>query len=180
MYKASRWVSRFVLALSAVVLVFTSSAYAQFSSVRVQVIDVGQADGILVRTPNSKWVLIDAGQDGNLGPALSSSFGVDTLELAIGSHRHRDHIGGMDEVFYNVPVKLYVADTNNHVIRTIDLDDGNRVATLEISGLEPPEPPKIDTKPSFPGAAKIDVPVARVRPVDGKIRLQVALDLPGG
>ena len=48
--------------------------------------------------------------------------------------------------------KLYVADTNNHAIRTIDLSHDNAVATLAIKGLEPPEPPKLDTKPRFPGA----------------------------
>jgi len=34
--------------------------------------------------------------------------------------------------------KLYVADTNNHMIRVIDLDRGNRVSTLSIVGLAPP------------------------------------------
>ena len=33
--------------------------------------------------------------------------------------------------------KLYVADTNNHLIRAIDLRNGNRVSTLAISGLTP-------------------------------------------
>ena len=33
--------------------------------------------------------------------------------------------------------KLYVADTNNHLIRAIDLRSGNRVSTLVISGLAP-------------------------------------------
>jgi outer membrane protein assembly factor BamB len=33
--------------------------------------------------------------------------------------------------------KLYVADTNNHLIRTIDLPTG-QVGTLEIAGLTPP------------------------------------------
>ncbi len=35
--------------------------------------------------------------------------------------------------------KLYIADTNNHLIRTIDLSNGNRVATLPIPELKPPE-----------------------------------------
>ena len=35
-----------------------------------------------------------------------------------------------------------MADTNNHLIRTIDLEHDNQVATLEIRGLAPPEPPK--------------------------------------
>jgi hypothetical protein len=32
---------------------------------------------------------------------------------------------------------LYVADTNNHAIRTVDLDT-RKVATLELTGLTPP------------------------------------------
>ena len=35
--------------------------------------------------------------------------------------------------------KLYLADTNNHLIRTVDLKNGNRVATFLIKGLEPPK-----------------------------------------
>ena len=38
--------------------------------------------------------------------------------------------------------KLYVADTNNHLIRTVDLKDANRVATLQIDGLTAPTQPK--------------------------------------
>ena len=37
------------------------SALSAFQSVRVLIIDVGQGDGILIRTPDEKWVLIDAG-----------------------------------------------------------------------------------------------------------------------
>lgn len=36
---------------------------------------------------------------------------------------------------------LYVADTNNHAIRAIDLKSGNKVTTLKIEGLAPP--PKV-------------------------------------
>ena len=43
--------------------------------------------------------------------------------------------------------KLFVADTNNHLIRTIDLKRGNKVATLTIAGLEPPALPKPQSKP---------------------------------
>ncbi|HEY5311625.1 MAG TPA: hypothetical protein VIK18_03875, partial [Pirellulales bacterium] len=34
--------------------------------------------------------------------------------------------------------KLYVADTNNHLIRIIDLENRDRVSTLTIQGLVPP------------------------------------------
>jgi hypothetical protein len=36
--------------------------------------------------------------------------------------------------------KLFVADTNNHAIRVIDLANGNAVSTLAIARLERPAP----------------------------------------
>jgi thiol-disulfide isomerase/thioredoxin len=38
--------------------------------------------------------------------------------------------------------KLFVADTNNHCIRVIDLNNGNAVSTLESAGLKPLELPR--------------------------------------
>jgi hypothetical protein len=82
--------------------------------------------------------------------------------------------------------KLYVADTNNHFIRTIDLKNGNRVATLNIDGLNPPSPPKPEpSKPSFDGATVVKIDAASVRPVKNAagndvVRLSVRLDLPAG
>ncbi len=76
--------------------------------------------------------------------------------------------------------KLYVADTNNHAIRTIDLEQAGKVATLEIHRLEPPPPPKRDGKPRFPGAQQVDLAAAKLKPADGKVRLRVALELPVG
>jgi thiol-disulfide isomerase/thioredoxin len=35
--------------------------------------------------------------------------------------------------------KLYIADTNNHLIRVLDLRQGNKVSTLTIAGLAPPQ-----------------------------------------
>jgi thiol-disulfide isomerase/thioredoxin/DNA-binding beta-propeller fold protein YncE len=82
--------------------------------------------------------------------------------------------------------KLYIADTNNHAIRTIDLKNNNQVATLTIDGLAPPKPPKPEiAKPSFDGATVVKVDSATVRPsktADGKpiARLSVRLKLPAG
>jgi DNA-binding beta-propeller fold protein YncE len=54
--------------------------------------------------------------------------------------------GPADEATFDEPAglavtegKLYVADTNNHLIRVIDLAEGNQVGTLAIDGLQPPE-----------------------------------------
>ena len=63
-----KWLA--ALNVSALLLCFVAPAEAQFQSVRVQVIDRGQGDGMLIRTPNSQWVVIDAGT--NRQQAISS------------------------------------------------------------------------------------------------------------
>jgi thiol-disulfide isomerase/thioredoxin len=77
--------------------------------------------------------------------------------------------------------KLYVADTNNHLVRVIDLRDGNRVSTLRIEGLAPPAPPSGEGEPSTTAGGEVRrlKPVA-VRAENGAIRLAVAITLPAG
>jgi thiol-disulfide isomerase/thioredoxin len=76
--------------------------------------------------------------------------------------------------------KLYVADTNNHLIRSIDLKDGNHVRTLSIAGLAPPAPPKEERRPKFPGAKEVELEEAVLSPSGGAIKLRVDLQLPQG
>ncbi|MBI1901161.1 MAG: redoxin domain-containing protein [Planctomycetia bacterium] len=76
--------------------------------------------------------------------------------------------------------KIYVADTSNHAIRVIDLAAGNKVTTLEIKGLKPPAPPKIETAPDLSRAKVVELAKAEVKPADGKVRFAVELKLPLG
>lgn len=76
--------------------------------------------------------------------------------------------------------KLYIADTNNHQIRVIDLKQPRRASTLAIAGLKPPQKQPRQRKPSFVGAAEVTLPEASLRPADGQVTLRVALDLPKG
>lgn len=77
--------------------------------------------------------------------------------------------------------KLYVADTNNHLIRTIDLTAGYRVTTLAAAGLEPPSPRTASGESAgLPGAGQEKLKTVSVRPENGAIRLEVALALPSG
>lgn len=73
---------------------------------------------------------------------------------------------------------LYVADTNNHLIRTVDLATG-KVATLTISGLQPPEyePPP---KPQLADAVHHELPTIQWKPVGDQVRMRVELELPDG
>ncbi len=75
--------------------------------------------------------------------------------------------------------KLYVADTNNHLIRTIDLASG-KVGTLAIAELKPPAAPKVEKKPSFRGAANERVALAKVKAEKSALKLHVTLKVPAG
>ena len=76
--------------------------------------------------------------------------------------------------------KLYVADTNNHAIRTIDLEDEARVGTLTIAGLAPPQLEVQPTKPALPNPRYVRLAASEVKPVGGELKLQVELTLPEG
>ena len=74
------------------------------SGVRMQVIDRGQAYGILIRTPNERWVVIDAATNGEQADAMATEWNVDRVALADISHRHGDNLGGMDDIIDDFPV----------------------------------------------------------------------------
>jgi len=71
----------------------------------VHFLDVGQADCILAGS-GGRWLLIDAGNndDSDAVVAYLKKMGVTSLDYAIGTHPHEDHIGGMDAVIRNFPV----------------------------------------------------------------------------
>ena len=72
--------------------------------------------------------------------------------------------------------RLYVADTNNHKIRVVDLKT-HAVKTLALEGLTPPR--LAPRPPSFPNKQVIDVPAAEAAP--GKsIALDVSIPLAKG
>ena len=75
--------------------------------------------------------------------------------------------------------KLYVADTNNHLIRVVDAKTGE-TTTLEIKGLTPPQPPKSEKVVGFPNATEVNVKPVTVKPQGGAIQVSVKVDLPIG
>ena len=99
-------------------LVLFIAAPTAGQSVRIVVMNVRQADGFLIITPHNRLVLIDAGEDKRVADFLTF-LKVDTLALAVGTHRHSDHIGGMDNVLNRIPAALYVGDTTGDSLRDV-------------------------------------------------------------
>ncbi len=134
------------LACCAVLLLLAPALPAQFQSVRIQVIDRGQADGILIRTPNSKWIVIDAGTNAEQADAMKSKWGVDEVALAVVSHRHFDHQGGMDEVLSSFTVRKFLGitedcdatdpDESDDVVRGVLASKSIPVENLDVGAVE--------------------------------------------
>lgn len=74
---------------------------------------------------------------------------------------------------------LYVADTNNHVIRTLDLK-ARKIGTLTIAGLTAPNPVQVIAKPSFAKATEKNYKLAKVKPGSDGIALHITLKPPAG
>jgi thiol-disulfide isomerase/thioredoxin len=73
---------------------------------------------------------------------------------------------------------LFVADTNNHAIRVVDLKT-NRVRTLTLQGLEPPPPPASPKRPIFPEPLVVRQPRQEL-PTTGAISMQGQFWIPAG
>jgi competence protein ComEC len=87
----------------------SSESIAPLSELQIHIIDVGNADAILVLSSGSS-LLIDAGEnnDGDDVVNYIRSQGVQSLDYAIATHPDADHIGGMDVVINELPVKKFI------------------------------------------------------------------------
>lgn len=101
--------------------------------VSVHVIDVGQADAILLLSPDGS-MLIDAGENTTSSEAALKNYlnalGITTLDYFVVSHNHEDHIGGADMILRDYTVK--------NVVMT-DADATSNVYTAMIDALEQSE-----------------------------------------
>ena len=102
----------------------------------VHVIDVGQGDSILIRTPEGKTALIDGGYDNGLALAYLRERGIGQIDVMVASHPHADHIGGLVEVLRALPVKGFWTSGATHTTGTyeqlLDAIDAARVPYYEV------------------------------------------------
>ena len=91
-------------------------------SLQVYMLDVGQGDSLLIVSPGGKHVLIDAGipQAGDDVVAALQKHGVQNIDLAVATHPHSDHIGGMKRVMDNFPIKNFLDSGQEHPTATYE------------------------------------------------------------
>jgi competence protein ComEC len=81
---------------------------APVSGLRVEVLDVGQGDAILLRPAGAPAVLVDGGPPGDGLAEKLEATGVERLGAAIVSHDQADHGGGIEDLFGRLPVARVV------------------------------------------------------------------------
>lgn len=109
------------------------------ASLSVHVIDVGQAEAILVLTAE-KSMLIDGGARAttDLVQAYLRSQGVERLDIVIGTHPHEDHIGGLVEIIKDFPVDKIYMPRVAHTTKTYeDLMRNIKTADLKVIPVKP-------------------------------------------
>lgn len=111
---------------------------------QVHILDVGQADSILIIAPD-KTVLIDAGEN-DMGDDIYkylTAQGVKKIDILIGSHPHSDHIGGMDYIINSIPVdKIIMPKIPDEIVPTTRTYTDVLTAVLEN---------KLQVTPATPG-----------------------------
>lgn len=105
-----RWPWRvFALVVACAVLWFPlpggGAPQAPVRGLRVEVLDVGQGDAILLQPEGAPAVLVDGGPPGDGLAGKLEDAGVDRLGAAIVTHDQSDHAGGIEELFGRTPVE---------------------------------------------------------------------------
>lgn len=105
----------------------------QGNGISVTYLNVGQGDSELIQV-NGKNMLIDAGTNAGAQDLVKDlkNRGIKTIDIAIATHPHEDHIGGMDEVLENFDVKSFYAPKVAHTTKTYE----NMLKAVKNEGLK--------------------------------------------
>ena len=106
----------------------------------VTFIDVGQGDSALIKTPDGKSLLIDGGEyeayDESLKPFLMSQ-DIQSVDYALVSHYHSDHMGGISEMLAEQKVRKLIIpeydDKNQSREKLVKKANKNQTELLEVS-----------------------------------------------
>ncbi len=80
----------------------------------IEFLDVGQGDAILIRSPEGKTALVDAGPSNRIVQQLRDR-GIRSIDLVVVSHHHQDHYGGMAAVIRTFRPRVFLDADSPHV-----------------------------------------------------------------
>jgi competence protein ComEC len=81
-----------------------ATAAGPVAGLRVEVLDIGQGDSILLQPAGAPAILVDGGPPGDGLAAKLHAAGVGRLGVAVVTHEQSDHSGGIEELLGRFPV----------------------------------------------------------------------------
>ncbi|SDY31551.1 ComEC/Rec2 family competence protein [Tindallia californiensis] len=104
------------LLLTASILFFGCFGKSDSDYLTVHMIDVGQGDSFLIKTPEGTSILIDGGspQYGDDVVAYLKREKIQQIDYLIATHPHSDHIGGLVTVMNEFPVENLILPEVSH------------------------------------------------------------------
>ncbi|HEX6666757.1 MAG TPA: ComEC/Rec2 family competence protein [Solirubrobacterales bacterium] len=111
--RVARWRRLRAVALAAAVATVAlgacgAEAPAPPLGLRIEILDVGQGDAILLQPARAPAVLVDGGPPGDELAGKLAAAGVERLAAAIVTHDESDHVGGIEEILGRVPISRLV------------------------------------------------------------------------
>ncbi|HLD07821.1 MAG TPA: ComEC/Rec2 family competence protein [Candidatus Peribacterales bacterium] len=127
------WLTAYVLLLSVLLLLAEEWQRLPDDKLHVALLDVGQGDAILIKTPTHQKILVDGGPDLSLLERLSDElpFFDRTIDLLILTHQDSDHITALPALLerYNVERILLAGTLNMNSRYAAFLDAAHRTGS---------------------------------------------------
>ncbi|MBU1017126.1 MAG: MBL fold metallo-hydrolase [Patescibacteria group bacterium] len=91
-------------------LVRYKSSFGGETFLEITVLDVGQGDAILIKTPHNKKILIDGGPDGGVVGKIPQDFPFFScyVDIVLSTHSHSDHITGINAILKRCATPLFI------------------------------------------------------------------------
>ena len=123
------------------IILFLWSPWNSENALEVVLIDVGQGDAILIRTPQKHAILLDTGprnEKFDAGERIVLPYLLQTrtrhLDALLITHEHQDHVGGARAVLANIPTDWVGVPDVGDQLESIEWQEGLPFELIDLSG----------------------------------------------
>jgi competence protein ComEC len=112
------------------------ASHPPMSGLRIEVLDIGQGDAILLQPASAPAILVDGGPPGDDLAGKLAAAGVERLGAVVVTHDQSDHAGGVEELLGHFPVARFVyARVGRHLLEDARVAGAEPAQAVAGSGL---------------------------------------------